>query len=108
MKKILVNILGPIITFILRLNSGKQEFKADLVLYHFDTCPYCIKVRKKLKQLKIKIELKNIIKNKNHLQELINGGGNKMVPCLQTTENGSARWLYESEDIIQYLEGRFS
>jgi len=29
------------------------------------------------------------------------------VPCLKITENGEDRWMYESNDIIAYLNGRF-
>jgi glutathione S-transferase len=30
------------------------------------------------------------------------------VPCLLIEEDGEARWMYESNDIIAYLEKRFA
>ena len=50
-----------------------------------------------------KIQLVNIA-DASHLQELISGGGKSQVPCLriQNTE-GEVSWLYESDDIIDYM-----
>jgi glutathione S-transferase len=36
-------------------------------------------------------------------KELIQKGGKKQVPCLKIIENGQESWLYESGDIIKYL-----
>ena len=52
-------------------------------LYHFSTCPYCIKVRFALWWLKLELPLKNILTNPAHKSELIAGGGKKQVPCLR-------------------------
>ncbi|MBT8120417.1 MAG: glutathione S-transferase N-terminal domain-containing protein, partial [Gammaproteobacteria bacterium] len=42
-------------------------------------------------------------------QELIDEGGKYQVPCLKITrEDGSVEWMYESTDINQYLEEKFS
>lgn len=30
-----------------------------------------------------------------------------MVPCLRIEEGGEVKWLYESTDIIQFLNTRF-
>jgi len=39
--------------------------------------------------------------------ELLNGGGQIKVPCLRIDQNGETIWMYESNDIIKYLEQRF-
>ena len=39
---------------------------------------------------------------------LLAGGGKIKVPCLRIEENGESRWMYESNDIIRYLESRFA
>jgi len=37
--------------------------------------------------------------------DLIAGGGKGQVPCLRIEhENGSVEWMYESVDIIRYLQ----
>jgi glutathione S-transferase len=47
---------------------------------------------------------KNIATNSTARDELIQGGGKPTVPCLKIERNGEDRWLYESGDIIAYLE----
>ena len=41
-------------------------------------------------------------------QELLQGGGKAVVPCLRIKNGDSVDWLYESMDIIRYLDERFS
>ena len=38
-------------------------------------------------------------------RELIRDGGRGMVPCLRIeSDDGHVRWMYESQDIIEYLD----
>ena len=40
---------------------------------------------------------------------LINQGGQAKVPCLRITDTaGNTQWLYESGEIIKYLQKRFA
>ncbi len=79
-----------------------------LALYHFPACPYCIRVRRSIEHLALKIELRDIYSGDQYGQELMQGGGSGMVPCLRIEdENGDIRWMYESADIVNYLNGRF-
>jgi len=41
-------------------------------------------------------------------QELLEGGGKAVVPCLKIKNGDSVDWLYESMDIIRYLDEHFS
>ncbi|MNL19675.1 hypothetical protein D3C87_1408890 [compost metagenome] len=41
-------------------------------------------------------------------EQLQSGGGKVKVPCLRIEEAGGTRWMYESSDIIAYLEQRFA
>ena len=44
-----------------------------------------------------------------HREALIEGDGNSTVPCLRIEhDEGKVEWMYESDDIIQYLAGRFA
>lgn len=111
--------IGPIILFcdaITRpkpMRRSEEEQKsanaraAHLTLYQFHACPFCIKVRRALHRLNIKVELRDA-KSEAVADELIKGGGKRKVPCLRIRENGSDRWMYESKDIIAYLEKFFA
>lgn len=80
----------------------------NLVLYQFKTCPFCIKVRREMRRLSLPIALRDAQKNPQHRAELLQGGGQIKVPCLQIKdEQGNEQWLYESTAINQYLHQRF-
>lgn len=78
---------------------------AKLVLYQYKTCPFCIKVRRQIAWLSLKIELRDAQRNPQYRQELEQQGGKIKVPCLRITDaDNKVRWLYESDAINQYLE----
>lgn len=88
-------------------NQVEEECK-QLALYQFKTCPFCIKVRKNIARLSLPIEKRDAQHNQTYRTELEQGGGRVKVPCLRIAEDdGSATWMYESDDINQYLEKRF-
>ena len=77
----------------------------DLALYHFDSCPYCERVRSASRRLDLEIELRDIQTEPKWREELVAATGRQMVPCLRIEQTGGpARWLHESQDIIRYLE----
>lgn len=80
----------------------------DLALYHHDQCPFCKKVRDVMNRLGLEMELHDIRKDESARQALVNGGGHQKVPCLRIDKpDGSSEWMYESDDIAQYLLERF-
>jgi glutaredoxin len=82
---------------------------ASLALYHFATCPFCIKVRHEMGRLSLPIALRDAQHDARHRADLLQGGGKVQTPCLQITDaRGDVRWMYESGDIIRYLQQRFS
>ncbi|QEQ95549.1 glutathione S-transferase N-terminal domain-containing protein [Neptunomonas concharum] len=79
-----------------------------LALYQFHACPFCVKVRRAMKRFSLDIELRDAKNNDTFRQELLENGGRVKVPCLRiTNDDGSVSWMYESNDIIRYLEQRF-
>jgi len=81
---------------------------AGLVLYQYEACPFCVKVRRSMKRHALKIETRDVKRNHVAREELLAGGGELQVPCLRIEEGEQGyRWMYESSDIIWYLEGRF-
>lgn len=96
------------------VRSENAQQKVDeacrkLALYQFSTCPFCIKVRRKFKRLSLPVEKRDALNDPAARAELEEGGGQIKVPCLRITDdNGKHTWMYESDDIIAYLQGRFS
>jgi len=81
-----------------------DEETKRFALYQFETCPFCVKVRRAIKRMGLKIELKDVNKVAAFEEELLKGGGQRQVPCLKiSNRDGSVRWLYESSDIIAFL-----
>lgn len=114
-------VLGPIILFLDFVTTPKgierpeaeqaevDRKTGDLVLYHFRTCPFCIKTRRAIKRLSLKIETRDAQHDMASREELLAGGGKIKVPCLRITgPGGEVRWLYESDEVIAYLQEQFS
>ena len=82
---------------------------AELALYHFDTCPFCIKVRREMARLSLPIELRDAQHDSGRRAELLQGGGKIQTPCLRISDgHGNVQWMFESNDIINYLQQRFA
>ena len=114
-------ILGPFLLLgnwltqpkgIVRPEAEQQVIDArtrSLALYHFPTCPFCIKSRRTLRRLSLNVELRDAKNNETHRAALIAGGGKPQVPCLRITDaDGQHTWLYESDAINAYLNREFS
>ncbi|SNB58196.1 Glutaredoxin [Marinobacter sp. es.042] len=85
-----------------------DEASKDLALYQFKACPFCIKVRKEIARLGLNIETRDAQHDPEHRAALEAGGGRVKVPCLKIRhEDGSERWLYESDEIKAWLQERF-
>ena len=84
-----------------------QEVKS-LQLYQYQACPFCVKVRRAMHRNTLNIETVDA-KQPEHKQRLLEQGGTVKVPCLRIDNgNDDITWMYESSDIITYLEKRFS
>ena len=119
--KIAQYIIGPIMLLwdkltsprgIVRSPEDQQQIDAstkNLVLYEFRMCPFCIKARRVIKRLSLNIERRDAMRQQSSREELLAGGGNIKVPCLKITDDtGDTTWMYESSDIIAYLQQRFA
>ena len=76
----------------------------SMALYQFRGCPFCVKVRRELYRLNMRVELRDIEKHKAFKDELLAGGGKTMVPCLKIESDQGVQWMYESSDINAYLQ----
>ena len=114
-------ILGPFMLLadrltrpqgIARAPAAQQAVDArtqNLALYHFPTCPFCLKTRRVIRRLSLNIELRDARNDPAQRAALIAGGGKPQVPCLLITNaDGSQTWLYESDAINAWLNREFA
>lgn len=82
-----------------KLKDGRE---ADLELFKFDSCPFCIRVLVKLRGLKNGkgVRLRDTAKEPGAEEELVKRGGDDQVPCLFI----DGQPMYESADIIAWLD----
>jgi glutaredoxin len=80
---------------------------SGMALYQYFACPFCIKTRRALHRLNLPIELRDAQNDPVHRAALGGEGGRIQVPCLRIDSDEGTEWMYESTDIISYLEGRF-
>lgn len=82
-----------------KLKDGRE---ADLELFKFDSCPFCIRVLVKLRGLKNGkgVRLRDTAKEPGAEEELVRRGGDDQVPCLFI----DGQPMYESADIIAWLD----
>ncbi|MCP3852999.1 MAG: glutaredoxin [Gammaproteobacteria bacterium] len=116
--KILRNALGYLIIFfsffmpIKKLKRSAEEQQCvdkkvqSMTLYQFQACPFCLKTRRAIKRLNLKIKTLEA-QYEPARSDLLSGGGEIKVPCLKIEDQGEVIWMYESNDIIAYLEEQF-
>ena len=113
-------VLGPIMLLWERLTPPKGVVRSPeaqkivdqkcqaLALYQFKTCPFCMKGRRAIGRLSLKIDLRDAQHDAQHRADLLQGGGQIKVPCLRITDaQGNSEWLYDSGKIIEYLQQHF-
>ena len=113
-------VLGSLILFFdwvftpkgIRRDSAQQsnidQQTSKLSLYQYAACPFCVKVRRAMKRGSLRINTLDAKRCETSRKELLDGGGKLKVPCLKIEESdGSVKWMYESSDIINYLNSRF-
>ncbi|MEL0637140.1 glutathione S-transferase N-terminal domain-containing protein [Marinomonas sp. TI.3.20] len=114
------NLLGAIIATIDLITRGTKlkrtpekqqqvnEEVQHLTLYQFFACPFCIKTRRAMYKLNLPIKTRSASEGSPYRKELQEGGGTIKVPCLRIEKEGQVEWMYESSEIIRYLEKRFA
>jgi glutaredoxin len=79
-----------------------------LALYQYEACPFCVKVRRAMKRQSLHIETRDVKRSISAREQLLAGGGDLKVPCLRIEDaKGAVQWMYESSNIIEYLESTF-
>jgi glutaredoxin len=81
---------------------------ASLTLYQCRARPFRVKVRRAMKRQSLSIQTRDVKRSDSARDELLTGGGNLKVPCLRVEDSQrQVEWIYESADIIRYLEDTF-
>jgi glutaredoxin len=113
------NLLGCIIAaidFVTRGLKLKRTAEAQkqvekelekLSLYQFFACPFCIKTRRAMYKMNLPMVKRNASQGSPFRDELLEGGGKIQTPCLRIEKDDGVEWLYDSSEIISYLEKRF-
>ena len=121
MMNVIRNVVGALLVFLDRVFSPRlavsrtapEQARVDretaaFQLYQFAGCPFCVIVRRAAKRLGLQLVLKDARHDEKAKRELIEGGGEFQTPCLKiASPDGQVRWLYESSDIIAFLEQRY-
>ncbi len=114
------NGLGAIIAFIswlipvAKVKRSKEEQQkvdeqtANIELYQFFGCPFCIKTRRVIRQLNLNIVTRNAqTVGSEFRDEMQKETGKVQVPCLKITSGDEVEWMFESGDIKDYLQKKF-
>lgn len=60
-----------------------------------------------MKRQSLTIELRDAKTAGKHRDTLLNQGGKVKVPCLRIDSAGETKWLYDSKEIINYLQQNY-
>lgn len=111
--------LGRLIVFINFITRPKQLVRSeaaqeeanqkarDMSLYQFYACPFCVRVRREIHRLNVPIETRDAQSEGPYREELLAEGGEVQVPCLRIDDDDRTIWMYESKEIIQFLQETF-
>jgi glutathione S-transferase len=103
-----LDVATSLVATLARLGSGARVGRPGprpeqrLILYEFEACPYCRKVREALSILDLEAEIRPCPKNGPRFrEELKQRGGRAQFPYLVDSNTGKE--MYESDDIVAYL-----
>jgi len=86
--------------------EANQKARA-MFLYQFYACPFCVRVRREIHRLNVPIETRDAQSEGPYREELLAEGGEVQVPCLRIDDDDRTIWMYESKEIIQFLQETF-
>lgn len=83
-------------------NSTSPSTKYSL--YYYDSCPFCARVLRALNGIDVEVKRCDILANSNYRSDLHKATGRTTVPCLRVEEGSKSQWMFESMDIIRFLQ----
>ncbi len=80
----------------------------QLELYYSPMCGFCLRVMQVMEHLGVKADTRNVLQDREALQELQQARGRGTVPVLRIRRaDGDDQWMPESSDIIRYLQSTY-
>ncbi|RQG98170.1 glutaredoxin family protein [Natrarchaeobius oligotrophus] len=80
---------------------------SDITMYELPGCPYCAKVRSKLDELDLEYDVIEVPRSHDERTEVEEVSGQTGVPVI-TDETNDVVGMYESADIVDYLEETYA
>jgi glutaredoxin len=118
------NLLGGIIAFFDIITRGRklkrspeeqervEQALQSISLYQFFACPFCIKTRRAMHKMNLPMTKRSVSKGSMYRDEMLAKAGKIQTPCLRIDSpegiTEDTIWMYDSSEIIQYLEKRFT
>lgn len=75
-------------------------------LYSSELCGFCHRVRRYMAGAGWEFPVIDTLRDRGARAALVEGGGKATVPCLKIMRGDEVVWMYESLEIIDYLESR--
>ena len=92
-----------------RYSPAGSAHSDRLALYYMEGCPFCNRVRATIERLGIEVELRNVVEDPVHREDLMKVRGRATVPVLRISNpEGNDRWMPESQDIDDYLKKTYA
>ena len=101
-KYSIVSALGYYLKEDNKMTAIERKLDKSIVIYEFESCPFCKKVREAVTILDLNVLFKPCPRGGvKHRQEVVSKGGKSQFPFLVDENTGEE--MYESDDIIKYL-----
>lgn len=86
------------------VNTTQDGRTVRLVLYKYDSCPFCLRVFAAIDRLGLNIEYRDVRKDPAWREDLRKRTGRTTVPCLLIDDVP----MFESADIVRWMVGNFA
>jgi len=88
-------------TVLEEVKKNRRQEPTKLILYEFEACPFCRRVRETLSMLDLDCEIRPCPKDGRFRKEVLERGGKETFPYFVDETTGKE--MYESADIVNYL-----
>ena len=75
-----------------------------IILHQFESCPFCAKVRRKLEELDLEYEKREVPRNREERTTIKELSGQIKVPVI---EDSDGTVVNDSSEIVEYLEENY-
>jgi len=87
-------------------DSSATAKNTKFSLYYYDSCPFCARVVRSLNKVNVEVELRNVMTDSAHRSALQQATKRTTVPCLRIDSGTNSKWMFESMDIMRFLQSQ--